>query len=330
MKIAVQKENLAAYQHYLRLEECTHRFLSGRDYLRLTLPLLSPALVPESYLEVFETEFRYFEKWQKLYLTPSPELFMKRILAYVAHNCYYLGKSFRNSEPKSSLHSSEFTMLEYYRLGATYMDIATELLEYLKVLNGGKEELIYQGHKVHLGAWEKLSVDEAFVRYAGFAVGDVFDASKLQKKAQEKGYRTKGFSYEDLFTQIYAQEVESHLGANGHPTLIYDYPKEFAALAKLNEDGITAQRFEFYIGGIELGDCYSELTSASEQRARFEKEQKDRSLAGLISHPVDWGFVEALEYGLPECAGIAIGFDRLAMVFCDKTSIHDLRLVDIV
>jgi elongation factor P--beta-lysine ligase len=149
------------------------------------------------------------------------------------------------------------------------------------------------------------------------------------KKSEEKGYSTNGASYEDLFSQIYVQEVEPHLGTNGYPTLLYDYPKEFAALAKLNPDGKTAQRFEFYIEGVELGDCYSELTDWKEQDMRFKEEMKKRQESGKIEHPVDQGFIEALQHGLEPCAGIAVGFERLAMIFADVTSIDQLKLIQI-
>ncbi len=329
-RIVTNPDNLSAYKTYIQLEDITHSFFTQRDYLRLNLPVLSPSLVPESYLEIFKTEYSYITTQHHMYLTPSPEMFMKRILAYSRTNCYSLGKAFRNQESSSSLHSCEFTMLEYYCLGASYMDIADELLDYLRALNAGKNMLTYQGQSISLESWEKISVDEAFVKYAGLAPGAVFDEDAIMQAGRAKGYVVDGFSYEDVFTQIYVQDVEKRLGSYGKPTLIYDYPKAFAALAKLNDDGRSAQRFEFYIGGVELGDCYSELTNPDQQRARFEHEVALRKKNGLIDHATDWGFVEALEHGLPECAGIAIGFDRLAMIFCDLTSIHDLRLVDVV
>lgn len=119
------------------------------------------------------------------------------------------------------------------------------------------------------------------------------------------------------------------MGKNGHPTLIYDYPKEFAALAKLNYDNKTAQRFEFYIDGVELGDCYTELTDCQEQQVRFEEEAKKRKKMGKIIHPIDKGFIDALKYGLSSCAGIAIGFDRLVMVFLGENSINNFKLITI-
>lgn len=330
MKIITSPQHLDAYRRYVELEQATRAFLADKQYLPLTLPVLSPALVPESYLEVFATEYRFFNTSQSLYLTPSPELFMKRVLCAVQTDCYYLGKAFRNAEATSTKHSGEFVMLEYYRLGVSYLELADELLELLRTLEQVVGPINIDGKKVQLDAWERLTVDEAFVRYADVAAGTIFDEQALRNACKKRGYTVDGFSYEDLFSQLYVDAVEPHLGTTGRPTLIYDYPSAFAALAKLNDDGKTAQRFEFYIEGVELGDCYSELTDPAQQKARFEAEQAARVSAGRLQHPVDWGFVDALTDGLPACAGIAIGFERLAMVFLGLKSIHDLRLVDVV
>jgi len=119
------------------------------------------------------------------------------------------------------------------------------------------------------------------------------------------------------------------LGNKGYATLIYDYPKEFAALAKLNKDGKTAQRFEFYIRGVELGDCYTELTDWKEQEKRFKAEGRLRKISGKTTHRIDNGYIEALKYGLGQCSGIAIGMERLGMIFSNTKSISDLKLITI-
>lgn len=332
MKIKTNISNLANYKTYLKVEEAVHEFMQKKKYLKIDLPVLSPALIPESYLEVFETKFRYLQKREKLYLTPSPELFLKRLLTRGAGSCYYLGKAFRNSEPNSNFHLPEFTMLEYYKMGATYMDIAEELLLMLKHIArrlSKKNKVAYKNTTVILDRWEKLSVAQAFEKYAGISTDELFDHRLFFAKAKKKGYKIDNFTYEDVWSQIYTQEVEPHLGMNGHPTLIYDYPKEFAALAKLNKDGKTAQRLEFYIAGVELGDCYTELTDWKEQEERFNEEYRKRKMAQKINHPIDKGFIKALQYGLADCAGIAIGFDRLAMIYANATSIDDLKLISI-
>ncbi len=342
-KIETLIQNKKNYKIYLLVQQVVENFLQNNGYLKVELPVLSPALIPESYLEVFETNFRYLNKSKKLYLTPSPELFLKRLLVSGIGNCYYLGKSFRNSEPSSSLHSSEFVMLEFYRVNANYMDLAEEVLEMLKristkvnefkYMNNQKLEkktrIIYKKREISFDKWEKISVIEAFEKYSQITEEELFDHKLFLKKAKEKGYQTENFSYEDIWSQIYAQEIEPFLGINGYPTLIYDYPKEFAALAKLNSDGKTAQRFEFYISGIELGDCYTELTDWKEQKKRFLEEKKKRLLAKKINHPIDHGFIRALKCGLVNCSGIAIGLERLAIIFANVDAIDKLKLINV-
>lgn len=324
MKIQTNVNNLKNYKIYLQIEKAVNEFLEINHYLKVDLPVLSPALIPESYLEVFETEFKYLDKREKLYLTPSPELFLKRLLAYgVVGNCYYLGKSFRNADPPASLHSFEFTMLEFYKMGADYMEIADVVLEMLKYVAKKiqNKQIIFKKNKMSFEKWEKMSVAEAFNKFADITEKELFDHKLFIKKAKKKGYQTNNFNYEDLWSQIYSQEVEPNLGKNGFPTLIYDYPKEFAALAKLNIDKKTTQRFEFYINGIELGDCYTELTDWKEQETRFKKEK--------VIHPIDKGYIEALKCGLLDCSGIAIGFERLVMIFANIDSIDKLKLINI-
>lgn len=339
MRIQTNIGNLSNYKIYLKVEKAVNEFLEKNNYLKVDLPVLSPALIPESYLKVFETEFKFFNKKQKLYLTPSPELFLKRLLTYGVGDCYYMGKSFRNADPSAPLHSHEFTMLELYKMGVDYMGIAEVVLNMLRYINKNikyqisnikntnkklkiENKINYQNKNISLARWEKISVAEAFKKYADIFEKELFDHKLFIQKARKKGYKTGDFSYEDLWSQIYVQEIEPNLGKNGFPTLIYDYPKEFAALAKLNTDGRTTQRFEFYIEGIELGDCYTELTNWKEQETRFKKESK-------VIHPIDKGYIEALKYGLRDCSGIAIGFERLAMIFANLTSIDQLKLINI-
>ncbi|MEI7652755.1 MAG: amino acid--tRNA ligase-related protein [bacterium] len=402
--ITTHLDHLPAYRRYLTMVRSIRSFLSERGYLELDLPVLSPALIPESYVEVFETEYRYFDHRQKLYLTPSPELFIKRLLVEGIGDSYYLGKSFRNSEPTSSKHLGEFTMLEWYKVDADYMDLADEVLALLQNIcanmdpdlhrappvgyarrddtqnavipsNEGIQShnnidprmreddksntrisshhnalsLTYQGVKVDLTRWEKLTVAEAFETYAQITREQLFDHDLFRERCKEKGYQTEKapsyklqvpnnsqlsiinyqFTYGELWSQVYATEVEPHLGSHGYPTLLYDYPVEFAALSKPNADGKTSQRFEFYIAGTELGNCYSELADWKLQEKRLADEAALRAASHRISHPSDTGFVDALKKGLPDCAGIAIGVERLAMIFTDTKSITDLKLMTV-
>ena len=337
MKIQTNIENLKNYKIYLKVEKAVCEFLEKKGYLKMDLPVLSPALIPESYLEIFETEFRYLDKKEKLYMTPSPELFLKRLLVRGIGNCYYLGKAFRNSEPNSPWHLPEYTMLEYYRVGASYLQLADEILEMMryihKILNtkhSTQKKLLYQGKTFSFEKWEKFTVAEAFEKFSGISEEELFDETLFIKKAKKKGYRIAGFAYQDIFSQMIAQEIEPRLGKKGHPTLLYDYPKQMSSLAKLTVDGRVAKRVEFYINGIEIGGCCEELNNWYQQRERFEDQEKKRKKAGMIDLRIDNGFIEALQYGLPDCTGVGIGFERLAMIFADISSIDELKLITVV
>ena len=330
MEIKTTVKNLQNYKIYLQVEKAVHEFLEKNNYLKIDLPVLSPALIPESYLEIFETEFNYFDKKQKLYLTPSPEIFLKRLLVAGIGNCYYLGRTYRNSEPNSDWHSPEFTILEFYKLGISYLEMADGVLALLRFINNK-----VKNHKLKFDRWEKYSVAEAFEKFAGIKQTELFNEKLFFEKAKEKRYLNVEMpnlgvcTYEDLFSQILATEIEPKLGVSGYPTLLYDYPKQMASLAKLNEDEITAQRCEFYINGLEIGGFCTELNDYKEQEKRFILEAKKRKKNKMINHSIDKGFIEALKYGLPFCTGAGIGFERLVMVMANVTSIDKLKLINI-
>ncbi len=334
MKIQTNVNNLKNYKIYLQVEKAVNEFLEKNNYLKVDLPVLSPALIPESYLEIFETKFNYFNKKEKLYLTPSPELFLKRLLVAGIGNCYYLGRSYRNSEPNSDWHSPEFTMLEFYKLGINYLQMADEVLKLLQFiirkLRIANDEWNYQGKRISFKKWEKFSVSKVFKKFVGVTEKELFNEKLFISKAKSKGYKVKGASYEDLFSQIMAQEVEPKLGKNGYPTLLYDYPKKMASLSKLNNDNLTAQRCEFYINGLEIGGFCTELNDYQEQQKRFIIELSKRKKINLINHTIDKGFIKALKCGLPFCTGAGIGFERLVMIFANLTSIDKLKLINIV
>lgn len=195
MKIQTNIDNIDNYKIYLQVEKAVNEFFEKNNYLKVELPVLSPALIPESYLEVFETEFKYFDKKEKLYLTPSPEIFLKRLLVAGIGNCYYLGKAFRNSEPNSSWHLPEFTILEFYKVGVTYLQMADGVLKLLRhIANKVKSQ------KLKFDKWEKYSVAKAFKKYAGITEKELFDPKQFIKKAEIKGYKIKNATYEDLFS----------------------------------------------------------------------------------------------------------------------------------
>lgn len=326
MQIKTRIENLKNYKLYLFIETAVHEFFRDRGYLKAEVPVLSPSLIPESYLEVFKTDFNFHSTKKELYLTPSPELFLKRLLSAGIGNIYYLGQAFRNSEPNSDWHQPEFTMLEFYKLGINYLQMADEVLEMLGYI---QKKVKYKSKNLKFNRWERFSVTEAFSKFSGITGKELFDERLFTERAKEKNYRIEGATYQDLFSQIMVNEIEPNLGKNSWPTLIYDYPKQMASLAKLGKDGRTAERCEFYINGLEIGGFCTELNDYHQQEKRFVSESEARKRNKMTDHAIDKGFIEALKYGLPDCTGAGIGFERLAMVFADITSISDLKLINI-
>ncbi len=325
-----------------KVVEAIRQFFKTRNYHEVEVPLLSSGLIPESYLEVFETTLLdRHRKPQPAFLTPSPELFLKKLLVSGFGSCFSLSKSFRNTENLSDTHNPEFTLLEWYRTGASYTDLMSEsenlfkfiysaVIQKSKIQNQKNTayKIIYQNKTVDLTPpWERITMVEAFKKYADLDLFQILTPEAIVPVAQKKGYTiTSTDTWEQIFHQIYLNEVEPNFG-RGKPTIIYDFPSQMAALAKKKpDDPRFAERFEVFIAGLELGDAYSELTDWSEQEERFKSETEERKRLGKIEHPYDQDFLEALKIGLPKCAGMALGMDRLVMLFANAKNIQDVLL----
>ncbi len=194
------------------------------------------------------------------------------------------------------------------------------------VINGQKETLNYQGKEYSLKTpWERVSVSEAFEKYAGIDAETMLDEAKLKEAGKKKGYTvTEKTSWEEIWNQIIANEIEPKLGTKG-PTILYDYPLSQAALAKRKaDDPRLAERLEVYLGGLELGNCFAELTDYREQEARCSADLAERKRLGKTEYPMDTDFIEALKMGMPRTGGIAVGVDRLAAIFADVPSIKEV------
>ena len=224
------------------------------------------------------------------------------------------------------LHTSpEFAMLEWYRAGARYLDLVADCEALLRA--AGTRLMTWQGRVCDPhAAWERLTVAEAFGRHCGIDIlATAEDLGALAAAAQPLGIAPhRGDSWEDLFFRIFLAVIEPRLGI-GVPTVLYDYPIAMAALARPKTgDARLCERFELYVCGIELANAFGELTDPAEQRRRFEADQaKKRALYGE-TYPIDEDFLDALEHGMPESAGIALGFDRLVMLASGATHIDDV------
>ena len=279
------------------INEIRKYFVEG-GYLEVETPLLIPAPAPESHIDAMPIDNRF--------LQTSPEICMKRMLAAGFTRIFQLCHCWRSDE-RGGLHLPEFTMLEWYRSDADYMTLMEDcesLVQKVARATGLGDRIVFKGRSIELHSpWERISVSGAFRRYASLSM----------EQAMAR----------DVFDEVMVGEIEPRLGLD-KPVFIYDYPAERGALARLKEkDQSLAERFELYIGGLELANAFSELTDHMEQRARFLEEQESRRSKGKIVYPMPEKFLSELP-AMPPSAGIALGIDRLVMVLLDKSSIDEV------
>ena len=297
-----EQRRLASRKPYLllraRMVQAIRLFFIERDYLEVETPQLIPAPTPEVHIDPIPAGDRY--------LHTSPELCMKRLLSAKYSRIFQISKCFRAGE-RGNLHLPELTLLEWYCTGIEYTSLMEEcealILRVSQSLDLG-EKICFQGNEIDLRApWERISVRDAFFRYTSFT----------PEEALNKG----------CFEEVMVNEIEPNLGIT-IPTFLYDYPAALAALARLRPDNQDlAERFEVYMGGVELANGFSELTDPQEQKARFKRERQMRLALGKQVYPMAEKFLQSLA-DLPEAAGIALGVDRLAMVFANRPKVDDV------
>ena len=273
-------------------------FFSERNFLEVETPIRIPSPAPEEYIEAIPSE-----NW---FLQTSPELCMKRLLAAGYPRIFQFCKCFRADE-RGNRHLPEFTVLEWYAASFDYQDLMDQcealLTTTLKDM-GHPQNIIWQGKTIRLASpWERITVTDAFSRYAPISLQDALAKNQ--------------------FDEILVEHIEPHLGCD-RPAFLYDYPSKMAALAKIKEtDPAVAERFELYIGGMEIANGFSELTDAQEQRQRFEEAFAARTARHRARYAMPENFLAALEH-LPPSAGIALGIDRMIMILADTAHIDDI------
>lgn len=279
------------------------RFFIDRGYREVETPVRVPTPALELHIDAVACEGAW--------LRTSPELHMKRLLAGGHNRIFQLGPCFRAGE-HGDRHRTEFTMLEWYAAGCNYNDLIPETRALLLQVAGavtGSPRLSYRGRTIDLAAdWADLRVETCFEAHAGWNPVRAYDPGRFEL---------------DLLNR-----VEPALPAD-RPALLRDYPAPLAALARTRQDDpAVAERWELYAGGLELANAFSELTDPDEQERRFEAWAEARRAAGRPVYPPDRRFLNALRAGLPPCAGIALGVDRLLMLLADTDNIADVRLFD--
>ena len=316
MQPAWHPDSLAARLPFLRrrmrLVQATRAFFTARDYGEVETPYAVPAPGEEVHLRAWATRRETPEgAYEPLWLHTSPELAMKRLLVAGVGPCFQLARVWRNGEA-GPLHAPEFTMLEWYRPGASLAALMDETEALLRAV---LPPVVHcRGVRTDLRHFERLSMAEAFARHVGADVlGTAGDAAALA--GQAGALLRPGEEWEDLFFRLLLECVEPQLGRH-HPTFLTHWPAEQAALARRDPaDPRAALRFELFVCGLELANAFEELIDADEQRRRFKHDRARRhALQGGPDWPLDEDFLAAMAHGMAPTSGIALGFDRLAMI----------------
>ena len=298
--------------HFLKISEYIEKisdFFKKNGFLSVYTPILGKYAAMEPNIDSFETKCC----GEKLYLQTSPEYFMKKLLTSgISEKIFSMTPVFRNNEV-GKRHNPEFLMVEWYRAYEPYEMLMEDLFALLKYLLPDNDEIIYDGNHILLDRYEKLTVEDALKKYAET------DFEKLGVYEERPGW-------EEDFFKIMVDKVEPKLGFE-RPLFLYEYPRKLAALSKIKDDNPQlSKRFEFYICGVELANCFEELTDYKEQFERFKIEKNERKIRGLTEYEIDMTFIEALKIGMPPASGGALGVNRLLQILTDSPDIKNTFL----
>ena len=326
-QFARRKPFLDIRQRVLRLARA---YFESQGFDEVDTPALQISPGNEVHLRAFSTAFRdpFSGKSQAYHLHTSPEFAMKKLLVAGRSRLFQLTHVFRNGE-RSARHHPEFSMLEWYRAGARLEVLKQDCIALVCAAAKASELQCFSLRGMQCNPfipWENLSVSEAFQRYAGIDLLPTLGSVQLlREQVQAAGLRvSEQDSWDDLFFRVMGERIEPFLGKE-RPTFLCDYPVGMAALARpKRDDPRLAERFELYICGYELANAFDELTDPEEQTRRFHADQAEKKKLYGETYPIDEDFIAALRHGMPESAGIALGFDRLVMLCAGVEMIDDV------
>ena len=290
------------------------QFFAQREVLEVDTPVLSHASVTDAHLHSFCTQFThpFSPQASTLYLQTSPEFAMKRLLCAGSGAIYQICKSFRNEEA-GRFHNPEFTMLEWYRPGFDHLQLMTEIDELIQMVVG-------------CDSAERVTYQDVFKQYLGYCplTATLTDIKTLASQYGYADIAANENEKDTLLMLLFSQHVEPKIGQD-RPCFVMNFPASQAALARINPTNpLVAERFELYFKGIELANGFHELTDGPEQLRRFEQDNVKRQHMGLEIMPIDHNFIAAIDYGLPACAGVALGIDRLLMLALNYSEIDQV------
>jgi lysyl-tRNA synthetase class 2 len=331
LDLIVNPEAREVFHVRSRVISAIREFLDARGYLEVETPMMQP-IAGGAMARPFRTHHNALDV--DLFLRIAPELYLKRLVVGGLERVYEINRNFRN-EGISTRHNPEFTMLEFYQAYSDYQDLMAlteHLIPFVATSATGRDEVEYEGEAISLRApFARVSLRHAAADAASKKLGATVAVSDLREYTKAKDIAARAgvavdpkFGAGKIATTIFEALVEETLV---QPTFVYDFPTEVSPLSKQRpDDSDTVERFELYIGKMEIANAFSELNDPLEQRHRFEQQLEEKAKGDQEAHAMDEDYVRALEYGLPPTAGEGIGIDRLVMLLTNSKSIRDVIL----
>jgi lysyl-tRNA synthetase class 2 len=320
LDLLMSEDTRRAFEVRTRMVTAMRRYLDANGFLEVETPVLQPRY-GGAFAEPFVTHSDELDA--DLYMRIATELYLKRLIVGGLERVYEIGKDFRN-ESVSYKHQPEFTMLEWYEAYADYKDTMARLEELVATVAQetiGTTKVTFRGHEVDLASWRRVKLVDALEEHNLWTR----DAEELRRRLDERGIDT---AQDRTWAQLVDHALSSFVEPNlVEPTILHDYPIELSPFARTTDyDPALVERFEFSVGGMELGNAYSEINEPEEQAARFAMQESERAAGAQTTEADDPDYVDALTYGMPPTGGLGLGIDRLAMVLAGRDTIRDVML----
>lgn len=317
----IKRLSLNRHRIYRDLED----FFLDRKYIPVETPLLSPDLIPESAIEFFSCSQQFsFRMNRELYLIPSPEIWMKRLLAAGSGSIFQIGKSFRNSEQSGQRHNPEFTMLEWYLWSGNYKDNIRTVKDLLKTLS---DKSYCRCPDFFSSEIEIITIEEAFQKWAGFSLEKNMDRKSLFRQAEKAGYSPeKDETAESLFNRFMVDKIETALPLD-RASILMDYPQFVRTLSRPIFNSPWTERWELYFGRMELANCFTELTESAAVSQYYQEEKEETK---HVPHKSADDLCRIFPDNSPAISGVALGVDRLIMQLMGIEDIKGVLLFPLI
>ncbi|PMP83892.1 MAG: lysine--tRNA ligase, partial [Caldisericum exile] len=325
LDLIANREVLETFVKRSKIIQKIREIFDREGFIEVETPMLQPIAGGAS-ARPFKTYYNALD--QEMYLRIAPELYLKRLIVGGFEKVYEINRNFRN-EGISTKHNPEFTMLEAYWAYADYMDVMNfveNLLYEITVSVNGTPKVTFLGHEIDFTPpFRRIKFNDALSEFAGVTLEELRDLSRAKEILNRLNIKMdKPLTVGNLINEVFDKKVEEHLI---QPTFVYEFPIEISPLAKRTPyDPHMVDRFELFIGGLELANAFSELNDPQDQYERFYEQMEAKKKGDVEAQDLDMDYIEAMEYGLPPTGGLGIGIDRLVMILTGKDSIREVIL----